>query len=566
MLRELSIRNFAIIDDLQICFSKGLTILSGETGAGKSIIINAVNLLLGSRATAKLIRTGAETAELEALFEVAPGSHVAEAMEAYGYNTAEGLLLRRLISRNDRHRIYINGRPATMQLLNAVTENLACISGQHAHQGLLKEEEQLTILDHFGGLMPLREQVGACFHDIVPLLKKLRDFYMKRDSQTQHMELLEFQKKEIEEAGITPGEDIILGQEQLRLRNGEVLYQTVHESMEELYSANGAIFERLITVKKDLEKAGRIDPELSGRASSLEQTVFQIEDIVDQLRAYIESIQLDEKRLEVVEARLDTLKRLKRKYGGSIETVLSHLKSIETELSELENISENIQEMEAELFEVHARLKELVLKLSSKRKQMAKVLSEKVETELATLMMPQTKFQVALETFCAGDNTDAYLKTDNTAITETGVDRATFMIAPNVGEALKPLAGIASGGELSRVVLALMAILAKTASVETAVFDEVDAGVGGSVAEVIGQKLFCLADYHQIICITHLPQIAKFAHHHYRISKQVADGRTTTTITELSMEERVEEIARMLGGVKITQATFAHAREMIQNR
>jgi len=563
MLRELSIKNFAIIDDLHICFSDGLTILSGETGAGKSIILNAVNLLLGSRATIQLIRTDAESAELEATFQIAFKSRVSEIMVQHGYNSSEELLIRRIISRNGRHRIYINGKLATIQLLNSITENLASISGQHEHQGLLKEEQQLLILDQFGGLVPFRKQVSKLFHEILPLIIDLKKLNTIKDRQSEHIELLEFQKKEIIQTSITPGEDSALEKERMRLKNGETLYQAVHDSIEALYNTQGAVVERLVEVRRNLDRVWQIDSELSSAAKGIADTTFQIEDIIEELRNYLKNIQIDETRLEDVETRLDILQKLKRKYGGSLDAVIAHLESIEHELSEVENISDKINATEAKLSELHSQLAKLALKLSEKRGHTAINLAKKLEMELTTLKMSQTQFQVFLRTISAGDKADPYLTIDGKAIDETGIDCASFLIAPNVGEDLKPLAGIASGGELSRVVLALKAILAETESVETVVFDEVDAGIGGGVAEVVGKKLSFLARHHQVICITHLAQIAKFGDHHFKISKHVEQGRTITNIDPLGDEERIKEIARMLGGVEITRATIDHAREML---
>lgn len=563
MLQELSIRNFAIIDDLHIHFSKGLTILTGETGAGKSIIIDAVNLLLGSRASSRLIRTGAETAELEALFEVVPKSNIAEIMESNGYNSVEGLLIRRIISRNERHRIYINGRMATIQVLTLITENLASISGQYEHQRLLKEHQQLIILDQFGGLLPLREKVFNVFNEIVPLIQELKDLKTKEGRQSEHVELLQFQKKEILDASISAGEDSAIEQERIRLKHGETLYKAVHGSIEALYGAPGAIVERLGETKKELERACRIDPNLCSEAEKISDTTLQIEDTVDALRSYLKNIEVDDQRLETVEARLDTLQKLKRKYGGSLDALFQHLESIEHELLGIENISETIAEIEAELSEMHRILADSAQKLSEKRLQTAKVLSQKMEKELATLKMPQTKFDVSIGCITADPNRDPHLVLNKNRIDETGIDHATFMIAPNVGESLKPLSDIASGGELSRVVLSLKAILARTESLETIVFDEVDAGIGGGVAEVVGKKLSSLARFHQIVCITHLPQIAVFGDHHFLISKHVSKGRTKTTIEPVNEKERIKEIARMLGGAKITRATLDHAGEML---
>lgn len=564
MLKELSIRNFAIIDDLQICFSEGLTILSGETGAGKSIILNAVNLLLGSRASADLVRTGAQNAELEALFQITGSSRVANIMAEHGYEPSDGLLVRRIISRSDMNRVYINGRMATIQLLNAITENLASISGQHVHQLLLKEEQHLLILDQFGGLMPLREEVSAYFHQMLPFLEKLKELNTIKERQVEQIELLEFQLKEITAANPAWGEDKALEQERVRLKNAEELYQVVYNSIESLYSAPGSVIEKLVDVKKNLDKISQIDPQLKSKTAKLSDTTYQIEDLIEGLRSYLNSIQMDEKQIDAVEERLDTLNKLKRKYGGSIEAVFDKLKSIEQDLANVENIADSIRDTETQISELHSKLKDRALNLSRKRKKTADRFAKKVIDQLATLMMSKTEFKASLQVMAADGKTNQYLTANNHIITETGIDRATFLIAPNIGEALKPLASIASGGELSRVVLALKALLVKTDSVETVVFDEVDAGIGGGVAEVVGKKLADLAAHHQVICITHLPQIAKFGDQHYSISKHVTKGRTRTSISLLGDKDRYKEIARMLGGEKITQATLEHAREMLE--
>jgi DNA repair protein RecN (Recombination protein N) len=564
MLKELSIRNFAIIDDLRIGFSDGLTILSGETGAGKSIILNAVNLLLGSRASTDLVRTGAETAELEALFHISPDSGVAKIMSGLGYDPAEGLLIRRIIARSDGNRVYINGRLATIQLLSTITENLASISGQHAHQGLLKEDQHLMILDQSGGLMALRQKVYDYYHQILPRIDELEKLKKIRDRQAEHLELLQFQKNEIADAGIVPGEDSELEQERLRLRNAETLYQIVHGSIEELYGAPGSVIEKLLEVKKNLEKAGRIDSQLNSGAGSLAESAYRIEDLIGELRAYLKVIQMDEQRLEGVEERLDELNKLKRKYGGSLEAVQSQLATIEQELLNVENISEKISDVTKLIAGLHNRCKALALELSGSRKNAAGVLANKITEALASLKMAQTAFKVDLNPMAWNEKFDQFLKIDDHLLTETGIDRANFMIAPNLGEDLKPLATIASGGELSRVVLALKAILAETDSVETVIFDEVDAGIGGATAAVVGRKLLELATHHQVICITHLPQIAKFGEHHLRISKHIVDGRTRTLIQPLSKSDRQREIARMLGGEDITATTLEHARELLE--
>jgi len=564
MLKELSIRNFAIIDDLQINFSDGLTILSGETGAGKSIILNAVNLLLGSRASADLVRTGAASAELEALFHISAESNVADIMTDLGYDPTQGLLIRRIIARSDSNRVYINGRLATIQILNTITENLASISGQHAHQGLLKEDEHLLILDQFGGLMTQRQKIYNYYHQILPLIEELAKLKKIRARQAEHLELLQFQKKEISDAAFAVDEDTELERERLRLKNAESLYGIVHGSIDELYAAPGSVSERLLEVKKNLERGGEINSTLNPGADRLEESAYIIEDLIEELRSYLKLIEIDERRLEAVEERLDELNKLKRKYGGSLEAVQSHREAIEQELLKVENIGEKVKEVKKRIGGLHDRCRASALKLSKNRKKAAKKLSLKIIEALASLKMDDTSFRVELNTISGNQKTNEFLKIDEYALAETGIDRVTFMIAPNLGEELKPLATIASGGELSRVVLGLKAILAETDSVETVIFDEVDAGIGGGTAEVVGRRLAELAKYHQVICITHLPQIAKFGRHHLSISKHVKNGRTQTVIQPLNEEDRHREIARMLGGEDITATTLEHARELLE--
>ncbi len=410
MLKELSIRNFAIIDDLKISFSDGLTILSGETGAGKSIILNAVNLLLGSRASAELVRTGAEAAELEALFQISPRSETAKIMSGQGYDPEEGLLIRRIIARSDSNRVYINGRLATIQLLNAITENLASISGQHAHQGLLKEDQQLLILDRFGGQMSLRQEVFDLYHRILPLIDELKELKKIHDRQAERIELLHFQKNEIVDTGIAPEEDTELEQERVRLKNAETLYRIVDGSIEELYGAPGSVIERLLEVKKNLERACQIDSKLNTSTDSLADSAYRIEDLIEELRAYLKLLQIDEQRLEAVEERLDTLNKLKRKYGGSLQAVLSKLDAIEQELLNVENISGKITEVKKLMANLHDRSKELSLKLSRGRKKAGNILARKIIKALASLKMVQTVFRVDLGTIPCNEQTDMYLQ------------------------------------------------------------------------------------------------------------------------------------------------------------
>jgi DNA repair protein RecN (Recombination protein N) len=566
MLKELSIRNFAIIDDLRLRLEAGLTVLSGETGAGKTIIINALNLILGSRASTEMVRTGAESAEVEALFDLSPGSGARRAAMEMGYEVDQGLLVRRVISRSDGNRVYINGRLATLQVLGAVTENLASISGQHAHQGLLREEQHLLILDQVAGLMPQRAAVAGLYREILPRIKALKALEDRRARQAELTELLRFQQQEIAAAAIQPQEDRQLEEEKLRLKNAEALRHAVQSGIDALYGDPGAVAEKLTQVRRDLERVGRFDPRLAQPQQACADLAFRLEDLVAELQSYVDTIEVDERRLEAVEERLDALNRLKRKYGGSLEAVEAKLSETGRELDAFENLEGEIAAVEKRLGGLRDELRREATRLSKSRHEAARRFAEQVAAELAALKMGSTRFEVAFTPAPPDADTAPQLRFEAGAVSESGIDRALFTIAPNVGEALKPLAAIASGGELSRVVLALKSILADSETVATIVFDEVDAGIGGAVAEVVGRKLAELARHHQVVCITHLPQIAKFGDRHFKIAKQIAQGRTRTTIQALKAAERVKEIARMLGGEKITKLTLAHAQELLEKR
>ena len=563
MLRELSIRNFAIIDDLSISFEKGLTVLTGETGAGKSIIINAVNLLLGGRASPELIRTSEDTAELEALFEVPSESPAARTAQERGVDLTEGLLVRRVIQRNGRHKVYINGRLATTQILSSINEQLASIAGQHAHQSLLKPEYHLLVLDQFDGLSELRAEVAGYYQDLLPLIRRLGSLRRELAEQSEHRELLEFQCSEIQQAKVEPGEDEHLEQELQRLKHAERLYEAVSLCVERLYGAEGALIEHLTGIGRELQGLAGIDHALGPLQDRIETATFELEDIANELQGYLQGIVYDRDRLEAVELRLDTLQKLKRKYGGSLESVLAHGKETTEELKRVSGLPDEIAETETRLERLHGALASSCQELSDRRKRAAARLADKVQEELASLGMPKTGFEVNFKGVPVDEHTTPYLVLGHTGIEATGIDRVEFLIAPNVGEDFRPLAQIASGGELSRIILALKAMLATRESVETVIFDEVDAGIGGGVAEMVGNKLKSLSRFHQVICITHLPQIAQFGKHHFKIAKSVRGGRTHATILPLQGELRVKEMARMLAGVKITKKALDHAREMI---
>ena len=564
MLSELVIKNFAIIDDIRISFDDGLAVLTGETGAGKSIIIEAVNLLLGSRASADLIRAGSKTAELEACFDIDPGSAQAAIMAEQDLDPSEGLMIRRVIATSGKHRIFINSRQSSIQLLKKITSGLAGISSQHAHQGLLQEENHLDILDRFCGILDEKEKVGRIHRELVPLVKEREKLAENLENAKEEAELLRYQIEEIRAADIKKEEDAMLEQEKDRLKNAAGIYETLQKGIGVLYSRDGSVVEQLDTFQKSLEKYGESDPALSEKSKKLAGIMYEIEDLVEELRTYMGGLTLDPGALEETEARLDMIQRLKRKYGGSLEGLFSEYENMKQRYETTSGLDERIGELDSRIGELKQAYAEQALVMSDKRKKGAKELAGLVRTELHSLEMEQADFSVKVKQTMA-DAANEHFTVDGLKAGPSGIDRAAFLISPNPGEPAKALKKIASGGELSRIVLALKVILSRSQALETLIFDEVDSGIGGATSEKVGAKLKALASNNQVICITHLAQIAKYGQSHFKIEKRISGQRTTTVITRLEKErKRVQELARMIGGSEITRATLEHAEEMLQ--
>jgi len=484
-------------------------------------------------------------------------------MRANDMDPAEGLLIRRVVAARSPNRIYINGQLVTMAMLSAITADMASISGQHAHQKLLDEAQHLIILDQYGGLLPLRDKVAQCLQRIEPALERLRRLGDLQAGRSREMDLLAFERDEIEAAALAHDEDERLESDRRLLQNAQLRYQSTQECIERLYGMQGAVVDLLAQAQDLLTAAAGIDPALNLQAGRIEQANLEIADVVQELQTYLGGIDLDGQQLDAVEARLDLITKLKRKYGGTIEAIMAHHKTAKAALDEMENSTEQIAALHQQLEGEHQQLSELCRRLSDRRKTAAEDLACKVEGALAALRIPEARFEVQIKPRPAPDDTAPYLIVDRARADANGIETARFFIAPNTGEALKPLSTIASGGELSRMVLALKSILAGNDALETLVFDEVDAGIGGETADVVGRKLAQLARTHQVICITHLPQIARFGDDHMRVTKSIHKGRTVTTIERLRKKERVAELARMLGGEQVTAKTLAHADEML---
>ena len=563
MLVHLSISNFAIIKQLEFSLKSGLNILSGETGAGKTIIINAMNLILGGRAFADLIRSGCKEASVEALFEFPENRSLTEMLSELGFSFNGELLIKRSISREGRNKILINGSMATLHMLSRVGAILISISGQHEHQLLLKQDNHLYLLDDFGGLSDERLDLNELFNGYKLLKDEIN--HLKKDiTETgERQDLTQFQIQEIEKAEISPGEDARVAEEKRRLQHSKELLEIVTEGYQRLYERNDSVLSSISKCIKSVDKGAGIDPGLAPIKESLAEIEIKLEDASFALRDYEKTIHMDPHRLEELEERLELLNGLKRKYGPTLEDVLKYKNRLASMMCDLDEKKGKLDKLERECQDLETGLMSRAAALSKKRQKAAGGLEKAVEKELKDLHMAETKFKVKFD-----QRHDEQRELQDVKVEEVkldGLDQVEFMISPNIGEDLRPLARIASGGELSRIMLALKTILARTASVETVIFDEVDSGISGATAEVIGEKLSSLAAYHQILCITHLPQIASQGQNHFLVSKEVFNGRTQTIISGLEPEERVQEIARLLGGREITPRAVAHAREMFGN-
>ncbi len=565
MLSELAIKNFAIIDDIRISFKNGFSVLTGETGTGKSIIIEAVNLLLGSRASADLVRAGCDSAELEAFFDLDEGSPAAMILKEQGIDGADGLIIRRVISSSGKSRVFINSRQSTLDLLKQVTKNLAGISSQHAHQGLLRQENHLDILDEFAGTTGLKNEVKNLYQILIPLKKKIRTLTLNLDAKRKEQDFLEFQINEISDATILPNEDEDLEKKRRTLLNASKIFEAVNRSIHEIHDREGSVVEKLSFLRNEMENAGTADEGLAIIAEQLSSTLFDLQDITSELRDFSSTIDLDPASLEITDQRLDLISRLKRKYGGSLDTLFDGYEALQKRLSHTNEIEKQIDGFKKDIKQGLKEIQQKADALSGLRKTAGRKLSKLAKNELHALEMGKAQFEVAFSSQSTAVPEDiAAISGDKIGL--TGLDKVSFLLSPNPGEALKPLVKIASGGELSRIVLALKAVLSKNQSLETLIFDEVDAGIGGATSEKVGLKLKQLSQKHQVICITHLAQIAKYAASQFRISKDVISGRTFTTIIPLADgNARVEEIARMIGGKNITDATLTHARELLEH-
>ncbi|MCU1340028.1 MAG: replication and repair protein RecN [Bryobacterales bacterium] len=554
MLVELAVENYAVIEKVRVRFHPGLNLLTGETGSGKSIVVDALGLLLGGRASPEMVRTGATRARVSGIFEVADSPALAKLLEDAGIEIEDReLLVEREIQAGRKSRAFVCNRPATAALLKDLAAHLADIHGQHDQQQLFSPAVQCDMLDAFAGAVDLAGQVSEAFQAWKRAAVEREELDRSAQEKLRLADLWAFQRKEIEAVGPKPGEDADLENERRVLRNVVRLQELAGGAYAALYEDPSSASAQVGSIAKRLEELARIDDSAREMLAQLQPASIALAETAHSLHHYLGNLEADPARLDEVEDRLAALEKLKRKYGPSVEQVLAFLEEVSTNLSAVENADERRNALQKEVAGFAKGYETAAKKLSARRHEAAKELSKRVEQELSALAMEKTRVGIRVEP---------------AEWSERGADTVAFLIAPNVGEELKPLDKIASGGELSRVALALKTCTSgapkKNALPRTLVFDEVDAGVGGSAAESVGRRLKKLSGANQVICVTHLPQIAGFADHHYFVEKHSEGGRTLASIEELTPDARTREIGRMLSGERITQEALRHAEQLLK--
>ncbi len=587
MLALLNISNIALIDSLQVEFDLGLNLLTGETGSGKSIIVDALGVLLGGRFSSDLLKSGAERAFIEGLFSVKRDREVESIISAAGIEVGSSerartvtgslnlkakdgvqdfheIIVRRELSLGGRTRVFINNQLATQNLLRDVRPFLVDIHGQGDQQTLFNADTHLDLLDAFAGLGSLREQV-ADSHQTWSILKhKSEQLRRNEEEKFQLSDDLKFQIDELRQAKLAPGEDALLEEERQRLQNVEKLTTLSTQSFRLIYDDNDAALTRLLRASKQITELAKYESKFLTYLEGLESARASLEDVAFSLRDYSEKLEFSPERLALIEDRLAEISRLKRKYGGSIQTVLEHLAKAEDRLGQFEHAHENEKELDAQLASASTAYLELATKLHRERLLAAEKFEQVVERNLAEVAMETAKFQVQVSSQKESALAQSAV-VDSSSFTARGIDKVEFYFSANVGEAVKPLARVASGGEASRLMLVLKTVANASEFPRTIVFDEIDAGIGGRVSEAVGAKLKKLSETNQVFCVTHQPQIARFANCHLLVQKAVVGDRTQVTVEKLDRRGRVEELARMLTGAEITDSARRHAREMLKS-
>ena len=555
MLQLLSISNIALIDDLRVEFDGALNLLTGETGSGKSIIVDALGVLIGGRFTSELLKSGAERGSIEGLFSVSANPQLETLLENSGLQNGDELIVRRELSATGRNKIFINNQLATQTLLRDLRPFLVDIHGQGEQQTLFDPDTHLELLDTFAGHGALRGEVAEAYERLSGLQRELATLRKDSAEKFQLVDTLQFQIEELERAQLSLGEDERLEEERRRLSNVEKLTTLCQSSYSRIYEDDDAALARLRLTLKDVEELSEFDSGFRDYVEGLESARAVLEDLSFALRDFADKLEFSPARLATIEDRLAELSRLKRKYGGSIDTALEHLAQAQDRLRQIETSDEREQQLTAELQSAQQRYLQSARKLHKQRLKAATLLEKDIEEGTAEVAMENARFQVHVST----DDTDAE------RIGPTGIDRVEFYFSANVGEEVKPLARVASGGEASRLMLVLKTVSNASEFPRTIVFDEIDAGIGGRVSEAVGIKLKKLSQTNQVLCVTHQPQIARFADNHLVVQKEALDGRTSVSVNKLDRAGRVEELARMLTGAEITDSARRHARELLKH-
>lgn len=565
MLEYLRVRNFALIEDIKVNFTKGFNVLTGETGAGKSIIIGAIGAILGERVDSDSIRKGEQKAIIEATFDIKNNQEAQKILGESGidFEPDESIIIRREISSEGKNKNYINATPVPLAKLKELGNTLVDIHGQHEHQSLLKINTHIEFLDRFGNLEKERKEFSEVFKRYESLKNKLEKLMMDEQEKNRMIDLLKFSINEIESANLKKGEDMELEKEYLVLSNQEKIFDAIERSYNFLYQKDESVYTQIQQTINALAEVEKFDPEIVNIKQSLEENYYQLEDIITNLREYKLKFDFSPQRLDEIIQRMDVINRLKKKYGNTIEDILAYKEKCIQDLSAIEQSEEEIERTRREIKQIEEKLAKLATNLSGRRRVVAKLLEDKVEVQLAQLDMAKTVFKVNI-IYQEDQNGIVEIEGKRYRVTEKGMDNIEFLIAPNVGEEPKPLRKIASGGEMARIMLALKTILGEVDKIETMIFDEIDVGIGGKTSDKVGQMLKSLGKNQQVISITHQPQIARYADVHFVVTKSVEADRTITRIKEVKDEERIQELARMLGGEKITRTTIQHARELLQ--
>jgi DNA repair protein RecN (Recombination protein N) len=567
LLQEVYVKNLALIEEIKLEFDPSFNVMTGETGAGKSIIIDALSLALGGRFSSEMLRTGAESTLVEVSFHTKNRPGLAAYLEELGVTPEADntLVIQREVGASGKNRCRVNGQLVTVLALTKIGEFLLDIHGQHEHQTLLYPEKQLELLDCYCGApcLNLCSTFRKLHKEWQLLDKEYRDLQQNEFDLARKVELLQFQIDDITQAKLIIGEDEDLLKERALLGSSEKLYEAATQSYQALYdNSNGqAAVELMVNAGKALEQAVAIDPKLEPVLNALREAACQAEEVAREIRGYQEQVQFDPERLSIIEERLDEISHLKRKYGASVGEILLYAERCSQELAGISNREERSQQLEAELQNRAIQLGELAGELSKVRRAGADQLEAAIVDQLKDLNMVNTQFKINLAQVEAENGIP--LDGQTVAVDEDGADKIEFMVAPNPGESLKPMIKIASGGELSRIMLALKSILAELDETPTMVFDEIDVGIGGRTAQAVAEKLLLIGQSRQVVCVTHLPQIASLAQRHFYIEKKIIGARTSVSVHEMTMDERIEELARMLGGAQVTDTTRQHAREML---